>query len=82
MMDRMVERLIEIQLWQPMFFAEIAVRREYILMSDAMSGVEPGKNTIPIFRASHQPDHEKHNFALDGGELHRDVAVFVDPNDE
>ena len=80
--DGMVKGLVEGHLGQPEFLAEIAVRRQHILMSDPVGRVESGNESITICGASHQQDDERHHRTLDGSERHCDVAVFIEPGDK
>lgn len=82
MVDGMSESLVEGHLGQPVLLTEVAVRRQYILMSDPVGGVESGNDSIAVRGASHQQDNERNYLTLDGGEGHGDEAVFIEPDDK
>jgi hypothetical protein len=77
--DRMVECLVKGEFAEPELFPEISVGSKQILMGDAVGRVEAGKNAISVGSASHGPDDERDDVALNRDEIHGDVAGVAEP---
>lgn len=80
--DGILQCFVETQVAQPEFFAQISSGGEEVLVGNAVGRVKAGKNAIAIVRARHQSHNKGNHLALNRGEIHRDVAGPLEPDDE